>query len=348
MATKPKYDQELESALKMIEGIRSSQTGGIQALGTEQTSNISNVYNTLRGGLNEGASAIQGIYDRGGQNVRNAYGMGGAQSAAANMAGMDRISGNASRMGMDQSAISSVQSKLAEQAGLYDRRNAQSAAERSATMAQQGAGHSAIAQMAVQAAHQAEAQGKTDLSKRIMTEIAKANTTAAQGRLGATQDATNRSAKTAAEAQRDAESAMAELVREQKELAREERRAARENDPLDQAIKMLRLQQMEAGLDPDSPDNVMDNLRLEEMLYDRDDRNAETADDVWNDIKSRFPNQGKKTIPLLMDAIQAASMAKDESGITSRKHVQDNIGKLDLQVVLDQLARLERAGARKR
>ncbi len=342
MATKPKYDQELTSALQMIEGIRSSQVGGIQALGSAQDTNISNIYNTLKGGLQEGVKTTEGIYDRGGQNVRNAYALGGDQASAANYSAVERISGNAGRMGMDPRALAEVQGKLSQQAGLYAQRNDQSARERSSTLAQQGAGFSAIAQMAVEAAKHAEARGRSDLSNRIMAEVAKANTTAAQGRLGATQDATNRSARAAADAQQKAESASAELLREQRRMQREEA----SKDPLDQVIKALRIQQMQQGLDPSDPSNLLKMLNLDEAQGEYDDRHGEKQSDVFEYIRSTFPNQGNKSIPLLQEAWKKGVEAKDDTGMTAREHILKNAGSLNINVLLDMLRRLEEAAGR--
>lgn len=348
MAVKPKITQdgELQSALQMIEGIRSSQVGGIQALGSQQDANIANIYSTLQGGLEQGAQNTQAIYDRGIGNVQSAYGMGGAQAGAANYTAMSQIAGNAGRMGMDQGALAEVQSKLAQQAGMYGERNAQSSKERSATMAQQGAGFGAIAQLAVEAAKQASAQGRTDLSRKILQEIQGANTSAAQMRVGATTDATNRSAQAAANAQREAQSAMAELIREQKALEREARQTQKDKDPLDQMIKALRIQQMQSGMDPEDPRNMLRMLQLEGELEDRQNRRGETQSDVFDYIQSTFPNRGNKSIPLLQKAWQEGIKAKDDTGFTSRQYLEKNRGNLDLNVLMDVLRRLEEAAKR--
>ncbi len=109
MATAKKpQDSELSSQLAMIEGQRTSAVSGMQALGTAQDSNISNIYNTLRGGLQQGAQNTEAIYNRGGQNIRSAYDMGGAQAGAANAGAMSQITDNASRLGMDERALADI------------------------------------------------------------------------------------------------------------------------------------------------------------------------------------------------------------------------------------------------
>lgn len=351
MATKPK--DQLASALGMIETTRASQVGGIQALGTAQDSNISSIYNTLQGGLQQGARNTQAIYDRGGQNVRNAYGLGGQQAGAANAGAMSQISDNSSRLGMDPRALAEVQGKLSMQAGLFANRNAQSSRETSATMAQQGAGMTAISQMAVQAAQHAAAQGKMDLSRRILQEVSKANSAAGVQKAGATMEAANRTAKEAASARAEAAAAMRAVASEQRAAAREARAAerssrGREKDPLDQMIKALRIKQMESGMDPESAKNQIQGFALQKLLDAEEERNGETADDVWADIRGRFPNKGVKTIDLLERAMSEGAKEKDESGITSRNYIKKHKGGLDLQVELEQLQRLMTANSRRR
>lgn len=341
-------DTELSSALKMIESNRTSQVGGIQGLGTAQDSNISSIYNNLRGGLQQGVQDTQAIYSRGGQNIKSAYDMGGAQAGAANAGAMSQIGDNASRLGMDPRALAEVQGKLATQAGMFATRNAQSSAERQATMAQQGTGMTAISQMAVQAAQHAEAQGKKDLSQRILTEVAKANSSAATQKTGATNAAAKQAEAASARAQAQASSAMKSLLSEQRAAARDARANARANkpvDPLDHMLKQARWEQIMGGMDPNSTKNLTGSMKLDALLRAEEERNSETTDNVWADIRGRFPKGGKNTIALLQEALQANTKAGDGSGITGRqlidKKVKDH--NLDKQVEYDQYDRLIRA-----
>lgn len=351
MATKtkpkpPQGDQELISSINMIEGIRNSQVQGIQSLGNAQNANIQQIYGTLRGGLEQGAQTTQGIYDRGARNIQSAYGLGGRQSQAASLGAISQIADNAGRLGMDERALGEVTGKLATQAGLYANRNQQSARERTATMAQQGAGNTAIARMAIESARQAEALGQQDLSRRIMSEVAKANSSAATQKAGATTAAASRAAAAAARAQAEAQSAMKQLISEQRAAARdaaaEQRRAARSGgrgrDPLDQQIKLLRIAQMEAGLDPDDPRNQIRGLNLEKLMAERDERlgdpNAEPESAIWEHI-GRFQGGGGRSRALLEQALAAGDPGK------ARALIDKKAGSLNKNVLYDMLRRLE-------
>lgn len=352
-------DSGLASQLAMINKNQTSQVGGIQALGSAQDTNISNIYNNLRGGLQQGVTNTQAIYDRGGQNVRSAYDMGGAQAGAANAGAMSQIADNATRLGMDPRALAEVQGKLATQAGMFANRNQQASVDRSATMAQQGAGMTAISQMAVEAARQAEARGRSDLSKKILTEVAKANSSAMTQKAGATNIAANQSARASARAQAEAASAAKQLMAEQRSMAasrradassaRADARANRSmnkpTNPLDDLLKRARIEQIGYGIDPNNPRNALQGFKLEDLLGERQAAQGESADDVWKDIYTRFPKHGKDTTATLQKAIAEASKAKDMSGNVARQVIQKSKG-LDKQVVLDQLIRLEQAGQR--
>ena len=338
-------DQELINSINMIEGIRNSQVQGIQSLGAAQNANIQQIYGTLRGGLEQGANVTERIYQRGGQNIKNAYGLGGQQSQAAHVGALSQIQSNASRLGMDERALGEVTGKLATQAGLYANRNQQSARERVATMAQQGAGNTAIARMAIESARHAEALGQSELSRKIMAEVSKANSSAATQKAGATTAAANRAARAAAEAQREAQSAMKQLISEQRAAAREAaseaRRASRggrEKDPLDQAIKMMRLRQMEAGLDPDDPRNIIRNLNIERLMDEqaerRGDPNAEPESAIWEHV-GRFKGGGGQSRALLEQALAAGDPGK------ARALIDKKAGKLNKNVLYDMLRRLE-------
>ena len=341
-------DQELVNSINMIEGIRNSQVQGIQSLGTAQNSNIQQIYGTLRGGLEQGAQTTQGIYDRGSKNIESAYGLGGRQSQAAHLGALSQIQGNASRLGMDERALGEVAARLSTQAGLYANRNQQSSRERKATMAQQGAGNTAIARMAIESARQAEALGQQELSRRIMAEVAKANSSAATQKAGATSAAASRAAAAAARAEAEANSAMKQLISEQRAAAREARsearRAARSGgrgrDPLDQAIKMLRIQQMEAGLDPNDPRNQIRNLNLERLLYEAEERrgdpNAEPESAIWEHV-GRFQGGGGRSRALLEQALATGDPGK------ARAMIDKKAGSLNKNVLFDMLRRLENA-----
>ncbi len=351
-ARKPPQDSELSSQLAMIEGQRTSAIGGMQALGTAQDSNISNIYGTLRGGLQQGAQNTEAVYARGGQNVRSAYEMGGAQAGAASAGAMSQITDSASRLGMDERALAEVQGKLSTQAGMFANRNQQSSRERSATMAQQGAGMTAISQMAIAAAQQAEAQGKRDLSQKILTEVAKANSSAMTQKAGATGAASARASAAASRAASAANSSARALASAQRSARSSSSRGPKEKDPLDQAIKMMRLQIMEKSLGgkPGKPETARERLTmmdLEDRMAERESSRGESADDIWADI-SRFQGGGGRTTKLLQDAMMKGAKEKDESGMTDRQHVTKNIGNLNKQVVLDRLARLHAANKRAR
>lgn len=341
-------DEELTSALKMIEGIRSSQTAGLQAIGSSQDSNIQQIYGNLQQGLGQGAQAIQGVYDRGVQNVQSAYGLGGQQANAASAGAMAQIGDNANRLGMDPRALAEVQGKLATQAGMYATRNAQSSMERSATMTQQGAGNTAIAKMAIESAKQAEALGRTDLSRKIMLELSKANTAAQTSITGATSAATSRAAERSNRAAAEANASMKQLISEQRAAAREARSAAsrRETNPLDDIIKNLRIEQMKKGLGKEDKDtSIADQIRaltLDKAQYDQRERNQpepESEDDVWNYIRTTFPNKGYKSEEKLRKAMDVANKKGNDYN-DAVEYINKNAGDLNKDVLYDMLRRL--------
>lgn len=341
MAVKIPDDFDLAAMLKQIEGIRSSQVGGIQALGSSQDQNIQNIYSNLRGGLQGGVSTTQNIYNTGMQNVRNAYAQGGDQALGAASMSSGGIQDFASRLGMDSDALRSVQGQLGLQAGQYDQSNRNSMMNRLASMAQQGAGQTAIAQLGVDASRNTESQARQGLSDRILSEIAKANSGAASSRAGATTTAASNAARAAMSAQSDVESTQAELLREQRAIAREERSA--EKDPLSQIMKALQIQKLQGELNPDDPDNLLKMLNLDERQSEFNDRNSETMIDIFDDIRRRFPNGGNRTIPLLQAAIRKNEEEDDPTGGTAQDYVTQHAGNLDLRAVLEQLSRLQRA-----
>lgn len=222
----PDTSLDLPKAFEQIAQEQAAQTQGIQNFGAAQDQNIQNIYGQLQGDLQKGVQTTQSIYGNAAGNIASAYdraGTGGEAAAASNQGNIGEF---ASRLGMDPRALAEVQGRLAQQAATFEMRNRQSSANRQATMQQLGAGMASVAQLGVQAAQQAEAQGRTDLSRNIQSLLQKVATSAAAARTGFTQAKNNQLAKAAADAQKGILQAAKELAAEQRAAAREARSRA--------------------------------------------------------------------------------------------------------------------------
>lgn len=231
MAIKPfiNLDQELDlpKAFEQIAAEQAAQTQGLQNFGTAQDANIRNIYGQLTGDLQKGVGAVQSIYGNAATNTQTAYDRAGTGAQAAASQNIGQIGNFANSLGMDPRALAEVQGKLATQAQTFEQRNRTSAAGRQATLAQLGAGMASVAQLGVQAAQQAEAQGRTDLSRKIQQELQRIQTSAAAARTGFTAQKVESTRRAAAEAQKGILQAAKELASEQRAAAREARADAR-------------------------------------------------------------------------------------------------------------------------
>lgn len=228
MATLPKIapgisltdSMDMPAAIAAISQDQTAQTQGVQQFGQAQDQNIQNIYNTLGGDLQKNAGAIQSIYGNAGGNIAAAYDRAGTGGQAAAAQNQGAIGNFATSIGMDPRAVGEVTGRLAQQAQTFDLRNKQSSANRQANMAQLGAGMTAVAQLGVQTAQQAMAQGRTDLARKLVTEVQRINTSASQQKAGFTAIKANQAAKAAAQAQTAILQAQKQLMAEQRADAR--------------------------------------------------------------------------------------------------------------------------------
>ncbi len=219
----------LPDAFKQIETDRSAQQAGTEQFGKTQDTNIQNIYGQLQGDLNKSSGTIQSIYGVAAGNVGAARDRNALGAQAANAQVQTGIGDFASRMGMDSRATGEVQGRLAQQAQTFALRNQTSAQQRQGNLAQLGAGMASVAKLAAQASQQAEAQNRTDLSRRIQTEIAKVNASAASAKTGFTALKVQQTAKIAYDAQKAIIQAQKELMTEQRATNRANQADARAN-----------------------------------------------------------------------------------------------------------------------
>jgi hypothetical protein len=218
---------DLPKAFEQIAAEQAAQTAGIQQFGASQDAGIQKNYQQLTGDLQQGVKTTQSIYGTAANNVGAAYdraGLGGQAAAAQNQGEIGEF---ASRLGMDPRALSEVQGRLAQQAQTFDLRNKQSSLSRQGNLQQLGAGMSAVAQLGVQAAQQAEAQGRADLSRKIQGLMQTVTTSAAQTRAGFTQQKLQQTAKAVADAQKEMLTIQRQLVNDQRTAQREAASASR-------------------------------------------------------------------------------------------------------------------------
>lgn len=218
---------DLPKAFEQIAAEQAAQTQGIQQFGATQDAGIQKNYQQLTGDLQRGAQTTQSIYGTAANNVGAAYeraGLGGQAVAAQNQG---QIGEFASRLGMDPRALAEVQGRLAQQAQTFDLRNRQSSAQRQGNLQQLGAGMSAVAQLGVQAAQQAEAQGRADLSRKIQGLMQTVATSAAQARSGFTKQKLGQTYQAVADAQKEMLQIQRQLVNDQRVAQREAASAAR-------------------------------------------------------------------------------------------------------------------------
>jgi hypothetical protein len=211
---------DLPTAMAAIAQDQTNQTQGVQQFGQAQDQNIQNIYNTLGGDLTKNTQAIQSIYGNAGGNVAAAYDRAGTGGQAAAAQNQGAIGNFATSIGMDPRAVGEVTGRLAQQAQTFDLRNRQSSASRQANLAQLGAGMTAVARLAQQTADQAKAQGRTDLARKLATEVSRINASASQQKAGFTAVKANQAAKAAAQAQTAILQAQKQLMSEQRADAR--------------------------------------------------------------------------------------------------------------------------------
>lgn len=218
---------DLPKAFEQIAAEQAAQTQGVQQFGAGQDKNIQSIYGQLGGSLQQGVGTVQSIYGNAGSNVQAAYDRAGTGAQAAASSNIGAIGNFAQSLGMDQRALSEVQGRLATQAQRFEERNRTSSAGAQSRLAQIGAGMASVAQLGVQAAKQAEAQNRTDLSRKITDQLARIQTAAASARTGFTAQKVAQTRQAAAEAQKGILQAAKELANEQRAAAREARADAR-------------------------------------------------------------------------------------------------------------------------
>lgn len=218
MATKPLLNLDpsldLPKAFEQIAAEQAAQVQGTQNFGTAQDKNIQNIYGQLTGSLQQGVGTVQSIYGNAGGNVQAAYDRAGTGAQAAAASNISSIGQFANSLGMDQRALSEVQGRLATQAQTFEQRNRTASAGAQSRLAQIGAGMASVAQLGVQAAKQAEAQGRTDLSRKITEQLSRIQTSAAAARTGFTAQKVAQTRQAAAEAQKGILQAAKELAEE--------------------------------------------------------------------------------------------------------------------------------------
>ncbi len=231
MAAKPLLNLDpsldLPKAFEQIAAEQAAQTQGAQNFGAAQDKNIQGIYGQLGNSLQQGVGTVQSIYGNAAGNVQSAYDRAGTGAQAAAASNIGAIGNFANSLGMDQRALSEVQGRLASQAQSFEQRNRTASAGAQSRLAQIGAGMASVAQLGVQAAKQAEAQNRTDLSRKITDQLSRIQTAAASARTGFTSQKIAQTRQAAAEAQKGILQAAKELANEQRAAAREARADAR-------------------------------------------------------------------------------------------------------------------------
>jgi uncharacterized metal-binding protein len=303
---------DLPKAFEQIAAEQAAQTQGVQQFGAAQDAGIQKNYQQLTGDLQQGVKTTQSIYGNAASNVQGAYdraGLGGQAAASQNQSAIGEF---ASRLGMDPRALSDVQGRLAAQAQTFDLRNKQSSTQRQGNLQQLGAGMSAVAQLGVQAAQQAEAQGRADLSRKIQALLQGVQTSAAQARSGFTAQKLNQTAKAVADAQKEMLTIQRQLVNDQRvaqrEAASEARAAARASSAgpswedkfaLTNA-EYDRRQSNKPGAAPNPFDQIMEEIkndpRFAQGTHSLDAILAAAGGMSQKDLQSQFKTPGGKKL----------------------------------------------------
>lgn len=208
---------DLPTAFSQIEADRAAQVGDVNSFGKSQDQNLQNIYGQLQQGLGQSSAAQQQNYGTAASNIGKAYDVAGTNTDAASAQVQGGIREMAQRLGLDTGALNQVAGTLAQQAAAFDQRNASSKANRVTSMDELGAKMGAVAQMGIQAAQQAEAQGRKDLSTRITTELQRIQASAARARTDFTGIKTQQLYRETLQAQSEIRQATAQLVSEQRQ-----------------------------------------------------------------------------------------------------------------------------------
>lgn len=253
-----------------IDAQQKELVGNVQKFGADQTNNISNIYGQqgLQGQLGQNATSIQGTYDQGNRNLNDAYSQAGAQGSSDLSSILAQLRSTGGNIGAGNDAINAVIAGAGSDAVKYSQRNTHALTERLAGNAQLGTNMTALAKMGIAAAAKAEAQGKRDLSDRIIQQVQSLGTAANMGKAGYY----NREAQ---KQEKESAKAMAEVMRAQHEAAADARanassaradaRAARsgggsKTDPFALADYKAAISDRQYGARHPGPDDNFDNV----------------------------------------------------------------------------------------
>lgn len=205
-------NMDLAKIMEQLNQAQTTQSAGVQAFGASQDQSITGIYDQLKGDLGQGAKTVQSIYGNAAGNVGAAYDRSALGNQAAASQTQGEVGGFAQSIGMDPRALAEVQGRMAQQAATFDQRNRQSSMNRQGNLQQLGAGMAAVAQLGVQAAAQAEAQGRADLSRKIQLELQRIATSAAEAKTGFTNLKAQQAAKATMQAQTELMSIQKQLI----------------------------------------------------------------------------------------------------------------------------------------
>lgn len=215
--TRPDPNIDIAEAFKQIEAQRQAQLGAVQNFGQTQDKNLQSDYTGLQQSLTSSIGAQKANYDTGAQNIANTYKNAGAIGDATSAQVQGGVREMAQRMGLDDKALQSVQGNLATQAAAFGQRNAASEAGRISSMQELGSKMGAVQQLGIQTAQKAEAQGRSDLSKRLITEVQRVQTAAQQSQADFTGVKSQQLAKQTMQLQATVRQATAQMMSEQRQ-----------------------------------------------------------------------------------------------------------------------------------
>ncbi len=346
---------DLASAFKQIEADRQNQVGDVTKFGQTQDSNLQNAYGQLQQGIQSGKTAQQANYAGAAANIGSAYDTAGANNAAASGKTQLNLASMAQRMGLDPAALQSVQGDLAKQQNAFDLRNASSKADRMSSMTELGAKMSAVAQLGIQSAQQAEAQGRKDLSTRIQTEMQRIQTSAAKAQNDFTGIKTQQLQKQIIASQTQMMSIAKQLASSQRSAANAQRSANNQgNSDRNFQLAMAKFQNTQAGQAVNPDGSRMNPLQQAAAMRDYNNQHPNSTgaqqgySSLYKSAQQDLGGAGRQMLDNLLTGKFTEKQAQDSvkntywQGNSGGKGVSGNVN--DILSIYSQLMNMKRSG----
>lgn len=131
---------------------------------------IQDIYNALRGDLQQGQQVTQGILDRGQQQVGSAYDQAASAATAAQGTAMGTLAAEAKRLGIER-ALPASGANLTTDLAQFLQNNAGRKATQQGSLAEFGTGDQALGQMGIDSSRKEMAQQRVDIMKALQQAL---------------------------------------------------------------------------------------------------------------------------------------------------------------------------------